>query len=104
MRKYFAEVKILRLYYWYRIHYFQVPDVQEGNSVDSNWIKVQDPKEPQSRTVSPRNTSMGYKQFPNQDGEDKADKKQDGMKILPFEFVALETCLEATCIKLENEV
>ncbi|XP_061355634.1 magnesium transporter MRS2-3-like [Gastrolobium bilobum] len=28
---------------------------------------------------------------------------QDGMKILPFEFVALEACLEDTCTALENE-
>lgn len=41
--------------------------------------------------------------------ECKAEEKQglenpDGSKILPFEFVALEACLEAACSCLENEV
>ncbi|KAF2320845.1 hypothetical protein GH714_031227 [Hevea brasiliensis] len=31
-------------------------------------------------------------------------KNQDGSKVLPFEFVALEACLEAACSILENEV
>ncbi|XP_021642998.2 magnesium transporter MRS2-3 isoform X2 [Hevea brasiliensis] len=30
-------------------------------------------------------------------------KNQDGSKVLPFEFVALEACLEAACSILENE-
>lgn len=40
-----------------------------------------------------------------QDGNDKAGTRQNSsMKILPFEFVALEACLEAVCSALENEV
>lgn len=43
------------------------------------------------------------------DEEGKTDGKQalenrDGLKVLPFEFVALEACLEAACSCLENEV
>ncbi|KAK7308793.1 hypothetical protein RJT34_05034 [Clitoria ternatea] len=34
---------------------------------------------------------------------DPADKDLDVTKILPFEFVALEACLEAACSVLENE-
>ncbi|KAL2324295.1 hypothetical protein Fmac_023353 [Flemingia macrophylla] len=37
--------------------------------------------------------------------EDSDEAKQlDDMNILPFEFVALEACLEAACSALENEV
>ncbi|RDX78723.1 Magnesium transporter MRS2-3, partial [Mucuna pruriens] len=35
--------------------------------------------------------------------EDGDETKQDGMKVLPFEFVTLEACLEAACSALENE-
>ena len=31
-------------------------------------------------------------------------ENQDGLKVLPFEFIALEACLEAACSCLENEV
>ncbi|XP_019059593.1 PREDICTED: magnesium transporter MRS2-3 [Tarenaya hassleriana] len=46
--------------------------------------------------------------FENQDSEAKTDAKQglenqDGSKVLPFEFVALEACLEAACSSLEHE-
>ncbi|OIV92379.1 hypothetical protein TanjilG_09977 [Lupinus angustifolius] len=34
---------------------------------------------------------------------DSKDDQEDGMKILPFEFVALEACLEAACGVLDNE-
>ncbi|XP_028767756.1 magnesium transporter MRS2-3-like [Neltuma alba] len=34
---------------------------------------------------------------------EKQFQNRDGMKILPFEFVALEACLEAACGVLENE-
>ena len=65
--------------------------------------------EPQSRAGSPVNLSQGFPQFQDQDEEGKAEGKQgldnqDGMKVLPFEFVALEACLEAACSCLENEV
>lgn len=83
--------------------------LQEGNGDNSNWTKLYDLEEPQSRTVSPQNLAMGFMPAPNQEGESKAEEKQefqnrDGMKILPFEFVALEACLEAACGVLENEV
>ena len=65
--------------------------------------------EPQSRTGSPQDFSGGFPQFQDQDEEGKAEVKQaldnqDGLKVLPFEFVALEACLEAACSCLENEV
>jgi len=40
------------------------------------------------------------------DGKDKGEVRQDSSrkKILPFEFVVLEACLEAVISSLENEV
>ena len=35
--------------------------------------------------------------------EDEVESK-DGSEVLPFEFVALEACLEATCSRLDSEV
>ena len=72
--------------------------VQEGNGDDSNWTTLYDLEEPQSMTVSPRIQDEESK------GEEKQFQNRDGMKILPFEFVALEACLEAACGVLETEV
>ncbi|KAL8139727.1 hypothetical protein V2J09_005748 [Rumex salicifolius] len=37
-------------------------------------------------------------------GENKQDfKSPDGVKVLPFEFIALEACLEAACSSLDSE-
>lgn len=68
-------------------------------------------EEPQSSGYSPQNSGGGFPvpQFQGRDVEGKGEGKeglqnQDGLKILPFEFVALEACLEAACSVLENEV
>ena len=66
-------------------------------------------EDPQSRGHSPQNSAGGFPQFQDRDDEGKGDRKeglqnQDGLKILPFEFVALEACLEAACSCLESEV
>lgn len=68
-----------------------------------------DLEEPQSRSVSPDNSTGGFPQFQDENEDGKGEGKeglqnQDGLKILPFEFVALEACLEAACSCLENEV
>ncbi|KAK7308118.1 hypothetical protein VNO77_41714 [Canavalia gladiata] len=47
-----------------------------------------------------RHHQLEDKSQPNPDVE---NENPDGMKILPFEFVALEACLEAACSVLENE-
>lgn len=65
--------------------------------------------ESQSRPVSPRYSPGGFSQFEDQDEDGQSDamrgnEDHDGLKIPPFEFVALEACLEATCSCLENEV
>ncbi|KAK4258862.1 hypothetical protein QN277_005262 [Acacia crassicarpa] len=75
----------------------QAAEAKEGNGDDSNWTTLYDLEEPESRTVSPRIQDEESK------GEEKQFQNRDGMKILPFEFVALESCLEAACGVLENE-
>ncbi|KAI4298585.1 hypothetical protein L6164_032125 [Bauhinia variegata] len=91
------------------LRHHQAIKAQEGDDDDSNWKKLYDSEELQSRDVSPRESTMGFMQLPDQDEEGKAEGKQelqnrDGiMKLLPFEFVALEACLEAACSVLENE-
>ncbi|KAH9695110.1 Magnesium transporter MRS2-3 [Citrus sinensis] len=81
---------------------------QATKSQDSNWTNLYDLEAPQSRTSSPQNFSGGFPQFEDENEERKEDGKQslenrDGSKVLPFEFVALEACLEAACSCLENE-
>ncbi|XVF44964.1 hypothetical protein PTKIN_Ptkin02bG0165400 [Pterospermum kingtungense] len=68
---------------------------QEGanNIDDSNCI---------IRTASSRNFSARFSQDEEGKGEDKQGPDQNP-EVLPFEFVALEACLEATCSCLENE-
>ncbi|KAH9655599.1 Magnesium transporter MRS2-3 [Citrus sinensis] len=81
---------------------------QATKAQDSNWTNLYDLEAPQSRTSSPRNFSGGFPQFEDETEERKEGGKQslenrDGSKVLPFEFVALEACLEAACSCLENE-
>ncbi|KAH7865960.1 hypothetical protein Vadar_013634 [Vaccinium darrowii] len=80
---------------------------QEGgfNADDTDWTNLYDLVEPQSRSNSPQKFSAG---FPGKEDEGKVEgrgafDKQDGLKVLPFEFIALEACLEAACSCLENE-
>ncbi|GAV75572.1 hypothetical protein CFOL_v3_19051 [Cephalotus follicularis] len=80
---------------------------QEGNCNDSYRTNSYCLHGPHSMVVSPSYT-RDSSQFQDQDEESKADEKQgpenqDGSIVLPFEFVALEACLEAACSCLENE-
>ena len=73
---------------------------------DTEWANLYELGEPQSRVASPRNSSGGFPQ--TADGS-KAENKQaldsqNALKVLPFEFIALEACLEAACSCLDNEV
>ncbi|KAE8723722.1 Magnesium transporter MRS2-F [Hibiscus syriacus] len=54
------------------------------------------------RTTS-QNLLPRISQLQNQNEEGKAEENQEGKTILPFEFVALEACLEAACGCLESE-
>lgn len=68
-----------------------------------------DLEEPQSTVVTPQGSPKGFSQLEDKKEEGKTDMKHgndnhDGLKIPPFEFVALEACLEAACSCLESEV
>jgi Mg2+ and Co2+ transporter CorA len=76
------------------MRHYHATTAQELNGDDSNWSNLYDLGEAQSRTGSPLNFSPGKQALLDD---------QDGMKVLPFEFVALEACLEAACSFLENE-
>lgn len=82
---------------------------EAGGSVDNaEWTNLYDLEETRSRDdVSPQNESCGFPPGTNDDKdnmEEKQDlKNRDGVKVLPFEFIALEACLEAACSSLDNE-
>nr|XP_043624758.1 magnesium transporter MRS2-3 [Erigeron canadensis] len=74
---------------------------------DTDWTHLYDLGEPRSREVSPprvaaANTPESGGQEVKADGKHSFDKR-DGPKLLPFEFIALEACLEAACSSLDNE-
>lgn len=64
-----------------------------------------------SRMASPlssasRNSSGDFQRFHEVDEKGKGDGKtgfENGPRVLPFEFIALEACLEAACSCLDNE-
>lgn len=78
----------------------------DGNDGNADWTEGYDKEEPESK----------MKSSPHDFGEDQdVDEKveggeksglvsSNGPKVLPFEFIALESCLEAACSCLENEV
>ncbi|KAK4396569.1 Magnesium transporter MRS2-3 [Sesamum angolense] len=79
---------------------------EAGDEENTKWTHLYGLGEPHPRTISPQSSSIN---FPSKEEEGKADAKEqaaesrDGPKLLPFEFVALEACLEAACSCLENE-
>lgn len=76
---------------------------QEGMADgDTEWTHLYDIGEPRSREVSPPRVSAESGREVKPDGKHSFDKR-DGPKLLPFEFIALEACLEAACSSLENE-
>ncbi|CAL5358131.1 hypothetical protein CsSME_00047899 [Camellia sinensis var. sinensis] len=88
------------------LRHHQATTSQGGvNADDTDWTNLYDLVEPHSRLNSPQKLSGG---FPPKDDEGKVDgkqtlEKQDALKVLPFEFIALEACLEAACSCLDNE-
>lgn len=79
---------------------------EAGDGESANWTNLYDLEGPQSTPESPNYS----KNFPSKEEAGKAEGKEqhgdnrDGPKLLPFEFVALEACLEAACSCLDNEV
>ncbi|OMO63397.1 Mg2+ transporter protein, CorA-like/Zinc transport protein ZntB [Corchorus olitorius] len=76
--------------------HYQATKAQEGAVDDTNCI---------IRTSSQNVLPMfSQPQNQNEESEEKQGlENPDGSKILPFEFVALEACLEAACSCLDNE-
>ncbi|XP_010691547.2 magnesium transporter MRS2-3 [Beta vulgaris subsp. vulgaris] len=91
-----------------RLH--QATKIQDagGGADNTEWRDLYDLEEPPSTDASPDDPCG----FPPRQGmtdekgdlEEKEDlKKRDGVKVLPFEFIALEACLEAACSSLDIE-
>lgn len=94
--------------FFFIIYYSNIYTIQEGYGADSNWKNLCDPEESQSRE-NQKSFTGSISHSPDLDEGGKVDGKpglenRSGSNVLPFEFVALETCLEAACSCLENEV
>ncbi|KAK4392037.1 Magnesium transporter MRS2-3 [Sesamum angolense] len=80
--------------------------LEAGDGESADWTNLYDLEEPRSTPASPPNYS---EKFPSKEevgkaeGKEQSGENRDGPKLLPFEFVALEACLEAACSCLENE-
>lgn len=99
----FVEELQRRLFY-----HHQASKAQEANTDDLGWENLDSEGQHDSRAISPEIFRQSSLWFRGRDGEGKADEKQDvgnrdRSKVLPFEFVALEACLEAACSCLDNE-
>ncbi|KAM5549684.1 magnesium transporter MRS2-3 [Rosa sericea] len=70
---------------------------QEGHGEESKWCDLEE-AEAHLRGVGAAGTQGG-----EGTGKQGQEENREGLKVLPFEFVALETCLEAACSCLENE-
>ena len=68
-------------------------DLEESQGSDAS---------PQTDTGLPRSHKTNDEQGSKDESQDA--KNRDGVKVLPFEFIALEACLEAACSLLDNEV
>ncbi|KAL9686435.1 hypothetical protein QQ045_023894 [Rhodiola kirilowii] len=90
------------------LRHHQAMRAQEGggNADDPDWANLYDLEDSRSGVASPENSAGSFPKS-EKDEEGQEDGKQgldrDGMKVLPFEFVALEACLEATCTSLDND-
>ncbi|KAL8195268.1 hypothetical protein R6Q57_025671 [Mikania cordata] len=88
-------------------HYCSIASQERiTNSDDTDWTNVYDSGEQKSNGVgSPSSSTTSQKRT---DQEVKVDgtpslNSQDGLKLLRFEFVALETCIEVACGSLDKE-
>eukprot|EP00262_Sarcandra_glabra_P021926 TRINITY_DN9461_c0_g1_i3.p1 TRINITY_DN9461_c0_g1~~TRINITY_DN9461_c0_g1_i3.p1 ORF type:complete len:423 (+),score=77.82 TRINITY_DN9461_c0_g1_i3:76-1344(+) len=96
-----------------RLHHATKNQESSINSGNADWSNVYEPEEQQSRTVNPfylqnLNYSGDLPRLQGTDEKGKADgnsvfENGVGSRVLPFEFVALEACLEAACSCLDNE-
>ncbi|KAI3755472.1 hypothetical protein L1987_55273 [Smallanthus sonchifolius] len=88
-------------------HYCSIASQERNtNSDDTDWPNMYDLGEQKSKDVSSPSVSTTSQE--RSDQEVKIDgtpclNSQDGLKLLRFEFVALETCIEGACSSLDNE-
>lgn len=86
-------------------HHQAIKSQEAGDGENTNWTNLYDLEGSQSTHMSPNFSEK----FPSKEETGKADGKEqhgenrDGPKLLPFEFVALEACLEAACSCLDSE-
>ncbi|KAG6762582.1 hypothetical protein POTOM_033092 [Populus tomentosa] len=89
------------------IFHYHATKAQEGNGDHSKATPCR-VEEPDFKGSIPEKSPVGFSHFEDCNEGIKAEGKQglenrDGSKVLPFEFVALEACLEAACSCLESE-
>ncbi|CAK7330201.1 unnamed protein product [Dovyalis caffra] len=89
------------------VFHYHATKAQEGNG-DHSKANPYLAEEPESNGSSPENNPEDFPHFEDHNEGVKAEGKEglenrDGSKVLPFEFVALEACLEAACSCLESE-
>ncbi|CAN0923200.1 Magnesium transporter MRS2-3 [Linum grandiflorum] len=88
--------------------HYQATKAQDGNGEDTNLKTMNDSQGPKSSTGSPEKfpdrslLAHDHEEGRTGDGRQSMENR-DGSKVLPFEFVALEACLEAACGCLEIE-
>ncbi|KAM4088641.1 hypothetical protein ACJW30_07G086800 [Castanea mollissima] len=90
-----------------RLHFhYHSCHTQEADDEISNKNNIHESEDLKSRIGSSQRFSKRFSKFTDQDEsikmEDEVESK-DGSEVLPFEFVALEACLEATCSRLDSE-
>ncbi|KAL9150197.1 hypothetical protein ABFS82_12G154000 [Erythranthe guttata] len=87
-------------------HHQAVKSQEAGEAENSDWTNLYDLEGPQ---LTPINSPSYPNNFPTKEetasseGKEQSPENRDGPKLLPFEFVALEACLEAACSCLDNE-
>ncbi|KAL8505147.1 hypothetical protein ACS0TY_016380 [Phlomoides rotata] len=84
-------------------HCQAVKSQEAGDGENADWINLYDLDGPQSTPASPPNYSDNFPSKEEGEGKEPSVENRDGPKLLPFEFVALEACLEAACSCLDNE-
>ncbi|KAJ4965499.1 hypothetical protein NE237_017348 [Protea cynaroides] len=85
-----------------RLHHAITTQEDRKSGDDADWPNLYDSEEPRLRTANPPNCSGSLQQLEEADDK-KSFENGDGPRVLPFEFVALEACLEAACSCLDNE-
>ncbi|KAL3623432.1 Magnesium transporter MRS2-3 [Castilleja foliolosa] len=87
-------------------HHQAVKSQEAGDGDNADWTNLYDLEGSQSPPVNPPNYSNNFpskEESGKLDGKEQSTENRDGPKLLPFEFVALEACLEAACSCLDNE-